>query len=620
MSNKFIIEIKDENHPKFDGRKRTFDQKYTQRFNNLYINLTRHDNDLQIQSSDSERIKFRKIFTTFYFFVNNYMCSAVRGGFARRYPIQDKDGNYYEYLVSTLDIGNFSEQELETMNKLCDYIGDLIKGEINEPSTNYKTFFKNTLDPKVKSGPEITVDGKLLGQHIFKYKAKTWDGSFKNAGIQNIKTLEDLYNKVLSYFIHFKDKADLLRNSDGIEFKTSSVRNVNSNLFEHFRNLFKDSFKDKDEVIKLYDLIVLSKTDFDIKYPKINLDELSDFFSDNRKPKSKIEVINLVDEKISDNVEESKEDELRTILEDRRSSDPKTTLLSWIGTDPKTSSPGPSVFWTPSLVQDQSFPGFVMFRKFKQLFIEKYRQSPQPEHRAGLFADIEVLFDILTLSQEDFLNKHRDLINSFDTIEEFFDEYYQLYETMYDHRKNKGERVRRLLMFRLGFDTPLGSEGSHGDQNYDSLVDNVDISAPTFTDVLDKILNTTSPLPSGSGLTGTIATRIPQVNTTGVNIPVTVFPSPPGQNTEGLERKLRHGDLDTLYYYPVLVKNPIRTSSYTYPTAKELGISPSYIDKAAYLKPGYHYTWGTPVMNSDLYYTYIPGVRKQFGWSPGITM
>ena len=89
MSNDFIIEIKDENHPKFDGRKRNNDLKYTSRANSIYNDLKKQlDKDLQIKSSDSERIKFRKIFVTFYSFVNNYMCNANPGGFAKRTPIE----------------------------------------------------------------------------------------------------------------------------------------------------------------------------------------------------------------------------------------------------------------------------------------------------------------------------------------------------------------------------------------------------------------------------------------------------------------------------------------------------------------------------------------------------
>jgi hypothetical protein len=55
---------------------------------------------------------------------------------------------------------------------------------------DYQKFFKNTLDPNIKKGQEITINGKNTGYHVFSFKAKTWEESFKRSDIQDIKTLE----------------------------------------------------------------------------------------------------------------------------------------------------------------------------------------------------------------------------------------------------------------------------------------------------------------------------------------------------------------------------------------------------------------------------------------------
>ena len=309
-----------------------------------------------------------------------------------------------------------------------------------------------------------------------------------------------------------------------------------------------------------------------------------------------------------------------------------------------------------------------MFREFKKLFIEKYKDSD----------DVELIFDVLTLSHDDFEDKHHFFNNDF--IEKS-DELYQKYETMYDHRKSKAEDVGQLLMLRLGIDV-----------FYNKFKD-ISLDPESFTEKLKEILNSKSPgglRPEISLQVNTavpVVAGIPQVNTavpvvtvipgvTTVNIPVTTgtaiptvysngnitetvrTPHEPGLTVLGLspgpEALGSFGSSDQsspvmwvtppeLYYYPALTLNPV---GYVYPTAEEfraMGLSPSYIDKAAYAprppagatapRPPagataprtskgevipYHYTWGTPVKKSDLYYTYIPGVKGQFGWSPGL--
>ena len=538
----------------------------------LLKNSFKHTNNLHINENE----KFKQMYD-----IHKYFIQVIKN-LNKELFYTDLQRKWLEYSFTLEDILNFNDDSIKIIKDLSKNIDDIYE--------------KNNIDDFLKTVDSIrqklNLNNIFLFSEYHKYlmkKGLSYSGNLFPKDLSSEKHLQVIHNFIFNNLI---PKLEELNKSTEIIFVKGGIRNPpiydlfsisstavhvkrNSpkttaatpslNLFEAFRDLFKDQSKDNDTISHIYDSIVLNKDDFDAKYEEkiedgtMEKDELSNFFLDNVSADFKndnsedfTKLKELVKSRVkfrpSPSNSISKEDELRIILNvpkeispKARSAldplDPKTfgpgllgnpkVQAPWIGTDPKTFGPG--------------------------LLGNPKGSSPL---------------------QRSFTHKNASTVQA------------PIQTTI-------GPGLRSEIFIPAGT-VMINLDGTYTKLNMDYILGSVPIQRPS-------VFGTTSFGNLGPSVFGT----------TSLGLPKDVVPK-----TEG--PRLPDNPKTTFFYYPELVKDSPTYIPAVYGTAAAgTAIAGDY---AAYGTPGYHYVWSSPVSNSDLYYTYNPGgaVRGEFGWSPGM--